>query len=162
MPRPALAHPRSADRRRARLAALLALGGALAGACSPTYTTHGFAPQEEELAEIVAGQDTRGSVLSRLGRPSATGSFDSDDWYYVASRMEQNMFFEPQVIDRTVVAVHFDQTGVVERVARYGLEDGRVVDLVTETTPTFGRELSVIQQLFGNVGRVDAGQVLGN
>jgi len=49
----------------------------------------------------------------------------------------------------------------VTQVNRYGLEDGKVVDLVTATTPTYGRELTVLQQLFGNVGRISADQALG-
>ena len=133
-----------------------------AAACAPRVTYHGFAPQVAELETITAGLDTRSSVLRRLGRPSATGSFDSRDWYYVASRMERTMFYAPEVVDRTVVAIRFDETGLVERVNRYGLEDGRVVDLVSETTPTYGRELTVLQQLFGNIGRATAGQVVGN
>ena len=129
-------------------------------ACAPQVTHHGFAPQVAELDEIVAGVDTRSSVLNRLGRPSATGSFDDRDWYYVASRMERELFYAPRVVDRTVVAVRFDETGLVERVNRYGLEDGRIVDLVADTTPTYGRELTVLQQLFGNIGRLNAGELL--
>lgn len=147
--------------RAASFAAVLAAALAL-GACAPTTSTHGFTPQMEALDTVAAGVDTRSSVLSKLGRPSASGAFDSANWYYVASRMEQRLFYAPEVVDRTVVAIRFDTAGLVERVDRFGLEDGRIVNLRTETTPTYGRELTVIQQLFGNVGRIDPGQVLGN
>jgi outer membrane protein assembly factor BamE (lipoprotein component of BamABCDE complex) len=128
----------------------------LAG-CSPTYTSHGFAPQLAELQNIEAGVDTRGSVQRKLGMPSATGSFDADSWYYVASTVEHFAFYAPKVVDRTVVAVRFDETGLVSAVNRYGIEDGRVVDLVTKTTPTYGRELTILQQLFGNIGNFNPG-----
>ncbi|SDZ97462.1 outer membrane protein assembly factor BamE [Rubrimonas cliftonensis] len=128
--------------------------------CGPTYSNHGFAPQIAELDAIEAGADTRGSVLRRLGRPSASGAFDEDVWFYVASRMEHFAFFEPEVIDRKVVVVAFDDAGLVERVNRYGLDDGRIVDLVSNTTPTYGRELSALQQLFGNIGAPRAADVL--
>lgn len=146
----------------ARLRALgaAALVGATLCGCAATYTNHGFAPQLADLQAIEAGVDTRGSVERRLGQPSATGSFDGDVWYYVASRVEHYAFYAPRVVDRTVTAVRFDEAGLVREVARYGLQDGRVVDLVTATTPTYGRELTVIQQLFGNVGRVNASDVL--
>ncbi len=49
------------------------------------------------------------------------------------------------------MAVYFDKNEDVERVAFYGLKDGQVVDFVTRTTPTRGKELTVIQQLFSNV-----------
>jgi outer membrane protein assembly factor BamE (lipoprotein component of BamABCDE complex) len=143
-----------------RAAPTLFLIAALAG-CAATYTQHGFAPQLAELGTIEAGVDTRGSVLRKLGRPSTTGSFDADAWYYVASTMERFAFRAPKVVDRTVVAVAFDDTGLVTSVNRYGLEDGRIIDLVTRTTPTYGRELTVLQQLFGNIGTANPAQLLG-
>jgi outer membrane protein assembly factor BamE (lipoprotein component of BamABCDE complex) len=141
---------------------VLAVAVALSlGACAPTYTTHGFTPQLAELDEIAAGVDTRGSVLRKLGQPSAPGAFDADSWYYVASKVERLAFYRPQVVERTVVAVSFDEAGLVREVNRYGLEDGRVVDLATDTTPTFGRELTVVQQMFGNFGRFDTATLTG-
>jgi outer membrane protein assembly factor BamE (lipoprotein component of BamABCDE complex) len=130
-------------------------------ACAPTYSTHGFTPQLHELEQIEAGVDTRGSVLDKLGQPSATGSFDADNWYYVASRMEKFTFYRPRVVERTVVAVQFDEAGTVADVRRYALEDGRIIDLETDTTPTFGRELTFVQQMFGNFGRLDSSSLLG-
>lgn len=138
------------------LVAALGVGG-----CAPTYVNHGFAPQIAELDALAAGVDTRGSVLRKLGRPSSIGAFDSEIWYYVASRTEKFAFYQPKVVDRTVAVVRFDENGLVTQVNRYGLEDGKVVDLVTATTPTYGRELTVLQQLFSNVGRVSAGDALG-
>lgn len=131
------------------------------GACAPTYTVHGYAPQVLELQQVEAGVDTRGSVQRRLGPPSAYSTFESDTWYYVSSRMEKFAFYRPQVVERNVVVVRFDENGLVRSTSRYALEDGVVVDLVTRTTPTFGRELTVLQQIFGNVGRVNAADVLG-
>lgn len=131
----------------------------LLAACEPTYTSHGFAPQLAELDTIRAGEDTRGSVMRKLGRPSTVSSFDADAWFYDASRVETYAFYEPKVIERKVVAVSFDDAGLVTNVASYGLEDGRIIDLVTRRTPTYGRELTVLQQIFGNLGRFDAGQV---
>lgn len=144
-----------------RASAACLLFAAAAAGCAPTVTNHGFAPQVAELQQIEAGVDTRGSVQRRLGRPSAYSAYDSDVWYFVASRIESFAFYRPRVVDRTVVAVRFDESGLVTEVNRYGLEDGRIVDLVTNTTPTYGRELSVLQQIFGNVGKFDAGQILG-
>ena len=135
--------------------ALIAAAAALAVAgCEATYTNHGFAPQVAQLEEIEAGKDTRGSVLRKLGRPSARGTFDAESWYYDASRVEHFAFYAPKVIDRKVVAIRFDERGLVSNVGRYGVEDGRIIDLITRRTPTYGREVTVLQQLFGNLGRV--------
>ncbi|MGB0855244.1 MAG: outer membrane protein assembly factor BamE [Pikeienuella sp.] len=126
----------------------------LVAACEPTFTNHGFAPQVVDLDELQAGSDTRGSVLRKLGQPSAYSSFDSKNWYYTASRVEHYAFYAPEVIERRVVAVRFDDRGLVKEVNRFGIDDGQVIDLVTRRTPTYGREVTVLQQIFGNLGRV--------
>ena len=79
-------------------------------------------------------------------------------WYYVQSTVENYTWHAPRVVDRTVLAVQFDQNGVVRDVARYGLEDGRIIDLTTRTTDTGGREMGVLEQLFGNLLNLDAEQ----
>ncbi|QIE55190.1 outer membrane protein assembly factor BamE [Pikeienuella piscinae] len=128
------------------------------GACEPVYVNHGFAPQRAELDNIVAGQDTRGSVMRKLGRPSTVSSFDADTWYFAASKVKKFAFYAPEVIDRKVVAVTFNADGLVTDAKSYGLEDGQIIDLVTRRTPTYGREMTVLQQVFGNLGKFDAGQ----
>lgn len=138
----------------------LAALGLLTLACAPTYTTHGFTPQLEDLETISAGSDTRGSVLRKLGRPSSLATFDENTWFYVASKMENFAFYEPEVVERTVVMVRFDAAGLVTDVARFGLQDGKVIDLATATTPTYGRELTFLQQIFGNLGNVEAEQIV--
>lgn len=129
-----------------------ALAASLLAGCAREMESHGYAPAAEELATIQVGQDTRNTVRRKIGRPSATGIFTDDGWYYVASEVENYLFYEPRVASRRVVAVRFDQNDVVASVNEYGLEDGRVIDLETRTTPTLGRELTILQQVLGNIG----------
>lgn len=131
-------------------APLLAL--AIAG-CSPLKHSHGYAPRADELDKIETGVDSRETVRRKLGLPSTVGSFDDDEWYYISVQSEQYAFFEPEVTEQKVVTIAFDDFGIVEDVGRYGLEDGRVIDLVSRTTPTSGRKLTLLQQIFQNVGR---------
>lgn len=144
-------------KRAVTIIAALGISAGLSG-CEETYTNHGFMPQLADLDTIEAGKDTRGSVLRKLGRPSSISSFDSSSWFYAASRVEHYAFYAPKVIDRKVVTVSFNESGLVENVGRYGIEDGKIIDLVTRTTPTYGRELTVLQQIFGNLGRFNAEQ----
>lgn len=131
------------------------LGTGLAG-CAPTVQVHGYMPPPEDVARIRPGFDDTGSVEELLGRPSSNGVLRDSAWYYVQSRVETLTYKAPRVIDRTVLAVSFDKRGVVTGVERYGLEDGRVVNLTTRTTETGGREMGVLEQLFGNVLNLDA------
>ncbi len=146
-------------KRVAGLVLAVMIGGALSG-CAAEVKNHGYAPNDELLAEITAGTDTRGSVRRKVGRPSTTGVFTESGWYYVATTVEHYMYYEPKVTDRRVVAVQFDENDVVAAVNVYGLADGRIIDLQTRTTPTHGRELTILQQLLGNLGSLTGEQLL--
>ncbi len=135
------------------------IGGGLSG-CAAEVKNHGYAPDDALLAEITAGTDTRGSVRRKIGRPATTGVFTESGWYYVATTVEHYMYYQPKVTDRRVVAVQFDADDVVAAVNVYGLEDGRIIDLQTRTTPTYGRELTILQQLLGNIGSLSGEQFL--
>ncbi len=141
-------------------AGAFALALAAAG-CTPIVTTHGYAPTPDQLAQIEPGLDSAQTVTRKIGRPSTGGVVRNDVWYYVGSRFETVAYNAPKVADRRVVAVRFGPDGLVSDIRQYGLEDGRVVNLVTRTTPTFGRELTILQQLFGNIGNVGSNTVQG-
>lgn len=143
--------------RRLLILACLSLGVV---ACSPIAHQHGYTPRAEELEAVRAGVDTRESVLRKLGRPSTIAAFDASDWYYISMRSETYAFYEPEVVDQRVVTVSFDDAGLVTDIGNYGLEEGRVIDLVTRTTPTAGRKLTILQQIFQNLGKYNTEQNL--
>lgn len=132
--------------------------GLLATACAPTVQVHGYVPSPADIARVRPGFDDTGTVEEILGRPSSNGILRDTAWYYVQSTIESYTYNKPRVIDRTVLAVNFDQRGVVRDIQRYGLEDGQIINLTTRTTDTGGRELGVLEQLFGNLLNLDAEQ----
>lgn len=136
----------------------LAVAAVLAG-CAPVIETHGYTPVPEAVARIEPGIDTRASVQIKIGRPSHTGAFDERGWYYVSSTVEHFTFYAPEVISRKVVAVAFDDAGVVTEVNTFDLEDGRVIDLAAETTPTYGRQLTFVEQIVSNIGTVAGSEI---
>jgi outer membrane protein assembly factor BamE (lipoprotein component of BamABCDE complex) len=129
----------------------------LTAACAPIVTTHGYAPPEDRLAAVEPGVDSAETVVRKIGRPSTAGVVRADAWYYVASVFETNAWQAPRAVERRVIAIRFGADGLVSGVERYGLEDGQVIDLATRTTPTYGREMTIVQQVFGNLGNVSAG-----
>jgi outer membrane protein assembly factor BamE (lipoprotein component of BamABCDE complex) len=141
-----------------RTATGLMLGGLTLAACAPTVQVHGYVPSAADVAQITPGVDDFASVEETLGRPSSSGLLRDSSWYYVQSTFQNFTYNPPRVIDRTVLAVEFDDNGVVTGIARYGLEDGRIVNLTTRTTETGGRQLGVLEQLFGNILNIDAEQ----
>ncbi len=130
-------------------------------ACGAVYRNHGYVPPEEDLANIIVGVDTRLSVEETLGVPTAEGVSNQDGLYYVASRWRQFGPARPRPIERQIVAITFDGNEVVQNVARYGLQDGRVVTLSRRVTEGGANEISFIRQLMGNVGRLTTGDLIG-
>ena len=123
------------------------------GACSPTSEVRGYVPDEERLGSIEPGVHDRRAVAEVLGSPSSVATFEHKTWYYITRHTEQLAFFDAKVTDQQVVAVHFNDDGLVEDVRRYTMEDGKIIDPVDRRTPTRGKELTLLQQLFGNLGR---------
>ena len=125
---------------------------ALAIGCSPIVDTRGNLPSNERLAQVKPGR-TRDQVLNLLGTPSSTAAFGDETWYYISNRTETVAFFKPEEVERKVVAIEFDRGGTVTKVRTLGLDEGKQVDLVERETPTAGNEMTLLQQLIGNIGR---------
>lgn len=133
--------------------------GALA-ACQPIYRSHGYVPSDSDLAMLVVGQDTRDTVGDFIGRPSSAGVLEDGGWYYVGSRWVEIGMRKPREINREVVAISFDESGVVQNIERFGLQDGRVVALSRRVTDSNIRGVTFLGQLLGSIGNVDAGQFI--
>ena len=99
-------------------------------ACSATFRNHGFVPPEDELAAILPGVDTRDSLALSVGEPSAAGVIRQDAWFYAQYTVRSFAYQAPQVVDRDIVAITFDDDGVVQNIERFGLEDGQFVQFV--------------------------------
>lgn len=147
--RPELAKPRNA-------VFSLALSCTVAlGACAPTDRVHGYVPDADLVDGVLPGVDTIASLETSIGRPSASGLVRGNAWYYVQSTVRHFTYNRPEVTDRQVLAIQFSEDGVVEDITRYGLEDGRIIDLKRNITVTPGQTLTALEQLLGNFGNVD-------
>ncbi|HVI32943.1 outer membrane protein assembly factor BamE domain-containing protein [Phenylobacterium sp.] len=139
--------------RRAAFAALAA-GLLTTAACAPITTYSGFQAIESDPKDVVIGTDTKSTVRGKLGSPSATSTFDPNVWFYMNQVKQRVAFRRPQVTARNVTAITFNkETEVVETVNNYTLKDGKVIAYNNRETPTRGREMTVLEQLLGTVGR---------
>ena len=135
--------------------AMLPAAGAafLLAACQDNLQVRGNIPDEEVVAEIRPGVHGREDVVEMLGSPSTISTFQDTTWYYVGQKTEQFAFLKPEVVERTVLVISFDESGLVGETKSFTLADGREIDPVGRVTPTEGRDLTIMQQLFGNIGR---------
>ena len=121
-------------------------------ACTPTQATRGNIVEDYRIAEIVPGVSTRTSVLQSLGSPTTEAPFDENVWYYIGQKTEKTGIFDPKVVDKKIVVVAFNPDGVVQTIEKVNA-DQIDVPHVRRKTPTSGNEITVLQQLLGNVGR---------
>ncbi len=144
----------AALRRRVGVAVWLAAALALGGCADSGFTQHfqrGYVLPEGALEQIPLGA-TQEQVLIVLGTPSTVATVSGEAFYYISQRAEKPVAFMPQLVkDQRVVAVYFDKNRRVERLANYGLKDGKVFDYVSRTTPTSGKELSYLGYVFSAI-----------
>ena len=134
---------------------ILAVAGL--AACAPIKDVRGYVPDDEKVATVSLGADTRDSVQEKLGTPSSTATFGDPTWYYISTEQERYAFFKPDVTKRQILAIQFADDGKVNDIRKYGIEDGQVIALVDRETPSRGKEMTFLQQLFGNMGAAPAG-----
>lgn len=123
-------------------------------ACAPITSYSGFQAIESDPKDVKVGTDTKSTVRGRLGSPSATSTFDPNVWFYMNQVKQRVAFRKPTVIARNVTAITFNKENEqVQSVNNYTLKDGKVIAFNGRETPTRGRELTILEQLLGNVGR---------
>ena len=148
--------PTDRRRRPAAWAMTIAITAALSG-CSAQIDQRGNLPDADAVLTIHPGVQTNDQVSQLRGTPSAIGTFDDKTWYYISKRTSTVAFFEPNVIDQQVLCIKFDDAGVVKKVDLYGMNEALAIEPVSRTTPTYGQKLTLLQQLFGNIGRFNTG-----
>lgn len=142
--------------RTAKALTLLCMIGAI-GACTPLYRNHGYVPPEEDLQSLVVGVDTRASVDDLIGAPSASGLLSGGDYYYVRSRVREYGAFRPEVIDRQVLAISFNEDETIANIERFNLEDGNIVPMTRRVTDSSVVGNGFLRQMLGNIGNINPG-----
>ena len=138
--------------RSAALALTLAATGL--ASCAPITSYSGFQAIDAQPKDVAVGTDTKSTVRAKLGSPSATSTFDPNVWFYVNQVKQRVAFRRPQVVARDITAIAFNKdTEMVEEVRTFALKDGKVIAYNDRETPTRGREMTILEQLLGSVGR---------
>jgi outer membrane protein assembly factor BamE (lipoprotein component of BamABCDE complex) len=122
-------------------------------ACSATYRNYGYVPPQEDLDQIAVGVDTRATVEDTLGSAGASSVLEDNAVYFVRSRVRTFAMLDPEVIDREVVAVSFNNDGIVQNIETFGLERGQVVQLSRRVTDSSVANKTFLRQLLGNIGQ---------
>ena len=126
---------------------------ALSACIASRVYTRGNLPDPERLSELVPGETTRDDILDSLGSPSSVNTFGNETWYYISEKVEVVAFLSPKVLERKILIVEFNLKSQMTQVVTLGLEAGRELIHAERITPTFGQELTVLDQIIGNFNR---------
>jgi len=136
--------------RTAAYALILALTLSLGGCFGETFQ-RGYVVPEGALEQIRLGASQE-QVLIVLGTPSTVATVSGEAFYYISQRAERVASFMPTgITDQRVIAIYFDRDRRVQRVAAYGLKDGKVFDYISRTTPTAGSDVTFVRALFDSI-----------
>ena len=122
------------------------LGGASFGSFYDGNIQRGYVQDARQIDALKTGQ-SKEAVLATLGTPSTTSTVGGDAWYYISQSVSRPVAFMPdRITDQRVLAVYFGG-GKMQRVSNYGLQDGRLFDYVTRTTPVAGGDSTFVQNM---------------
>jgi len=131
-----------------RAAAAVALVCAVLGGCTGEQFQKGYILPSGALEQIPIGA-SQDQVLIVMGTPSTVATLNGEVFYYISQRSERPVaFMNQKVVDQRVIAIYFDKNRQVQRLANYGLQDGRLFDFVSRTTPTGGKDYAYINAMF--------------
>ncbi|GLR84868.1 outer membrane protein assembly factor BamE [Bradyrhizobium iriomotense] len=131
-----------------RAVAAAALVSIALAACTGEQFQKGYILPPGALEQIPLGA-SQDQVLIVMGTPSTVATLDGEVFYYISQRSQRPVAFMNQsVVDQRVIAIYFDKNRRVRRLANYGLQDGKIFDFVSRTTPTSGQELNYLTPLF--------------
>ena len=133
----------------------LVMSGLLA--CAPVIDNRGYVFDESLLPQLVVGTTSEADIITIMGSPSTVSTLNGGAYYYISSRFITEAYREPRETERRVLAIFLDEDKKIRDLGFYTLEDGNIVTIVARTTETQGRELTFLQQIFGNLGRFESG-----
>lgn len=134
------------------LVGTLALPLAVAG-CDSIVDLRGFAATPGSVEKLEIETQSREDVVRLIGSPSTVATFNPNVWYYITQKQEYYAFLKPTMLEQNVMQLTFNESGRLTTIKKYELADGRDIDMVSRVTPTAGKEMTILEQILGNVGR---------
>ena len=143
------------NRNKLLFTAAIVIGLGVSG-CTIERQPRGFVFDKDITEGVLEGLDNKTSIQITMGNPSLRSTFDDDVWYYMYELTRRRSFFKAHAIERNIMAIYFDDDGVVMEKRNYSLADARNIKPRKDTTPTRGKKLGIFEQIFSNIGRFSA------
>lgn len=133
------------------LGVMLVLGAL--SACSPTLATRGNFVEDDRLKTLQVQVSSKDEVARTLGTPTTKDPFDDNRWFYIGEKTETTAFYDPDVKERKVLLVTFNDDGFLQAADLVDESAAQQVEIVKKKTPAPGREINAFEQFVGNIGK---------
>lgn len=138
--------------KRGSIAVLLVAATTLSACTTSQVLNQGYIVDQDALDATPVGS-SREQVLLSLGTPSTTQDSGTEIFYYISQTRKRGLAFQKtRLVGQSVLAVYFDEDATVSRIADYTLQDGKVFDMISRTTPTSGKERGFLAGILGGLG----------
>ncbi len=126
----------------------LALALPLLGGCVEQRIFNNGPVITQDQLDLIPVGSSQEQVLLALGSPSTKGQFGNEVFYYISQKRAKTYEFQKmKLIDQRILSVYFNDERTVSRIANYGMQDGRVFDFISRTTPTGGEDFTFLKQV---------------
>lgn len=142
-------------------AGILAGSALLLYGCAPPVP-RGALIDKDDYSQLTPNTSTQSDVLGTLGSPTTHATFNDNTWIYVSMTKDLVPLAHPAVNKQQVIVLNFDNGGILRKMDVLGRRDAIPVRMVRDKTPTPGTQISVIQELLGNVGRYNPMSSMGS
>jgi outer membrane protein assembly factor BamE (lipoprotein component of BamABCDE complex) len=101
------------------------------------------------------GVTTKQRVLTMMGSPTIISDLSDEElWIYYHEDVKELLFFKPKVINRTIIALTFDDQQTVKQLKSYDLSAEENLAFSKDFTKIQNRDEGFFKKIFGNVGQV--------
>ena len=120
--------------------------------CQPVVRNQGNFVTPSRLAQVTPKTSRKADVEAILGSPTVKGTYADNTWYYIGQTTEQTAFLLQKPTVREIVEVKFNEKNEVISVDKWNLDIGQDIQMTADKTPTGGKSVGALEQIFGNFG----------
>ena len=119
--------------------------------CSKIVEQNGVPINDEIFQKLNIGKSTKSQVKKIIGDPLMIDNKFEETWIYFSQKIEKVAFFEPKLSSRKVILLSFKNSTLIKK-ETFSQEDSKIFEISTKKVVSGGRKLTVLQQIFGNIG----------
>ena len=119
--------------------------------CSKLVEQNGVPINNEMFQKLIIDSSTKNQVKKNLGEPLIIDDHNEETWIYFSQKIEKIAFFAPKLTDRTVMLLKFKNNRLINKES-FTQQDSKIIDISTKKVISGGRKLTILQQIFGNIG----------